>query len=80
MVKEKRGLIEQLSDLLIHKESINVLDIKAVLGDRPFGQTDDMSKILEQVEKRAQDKVDKEAKQKAEKNNKEKELLEEKGE
>lgn len=80
MVKEKRGLIEQLSDLLIQKESINVLDIKSVLGDRPFGQTDEMSKILEQVEKRAQDKVYKETKDKAEKINKEKELLEEKGE
>jgi hypothetical protein len=80
MIKEKRELIEQLSELLIKKESINVLDIKAVLGDRPFGQTDEMSKILEQVEKRAQDRVDKEEKEKAEKINKEKEVLEEKGE
>jgi hypothetical protein len=64
----------------VQKESINILDIKTVLGERPFGQTDEMNKILEQVEKRVKDRLENEAKEKAEKIAKEKELLEEKGE
>lgn len=49
MVKEKRQLIQELSDLLLEKETIDLKQIVGVLGERPFEAKSTYKAYLEEV-------------------------------
>jgi ATP-dependent Zn protease len=49
LVKEKRELIEGLSDLLLEKETIDLKQIVGVLGERPFEAKSTYKAYLEEV-------------------------------
>jgi AFG3 family protein len=49
LVKEKRELIQGLSDLLLEKETIDLKQIVSVLGERPFEAKENYKAYLEEV-------------------------------
>ena len=52
LVKEKRQLIKNLSDLLLEKETIDLKQIVSVLGERPFAAKENYKAYLEEVSSR----------------------------
>lgn len=49
LVKDKHDLIQQLSDLLLEKETIDLKQIVEVLGERPFEAKSTYKAYLEEV-------------------------------
>jgi len=55
LVKEKRCQIEQLSNLLLEKETIDLKQIVGVLGERPFAPKSNYKAYLEEISKSEED-------------------------
>lgn len=51
IIIEKKDLITQLSDKLLEKETIDINDVQAILGPRPFEIKGNFKKYLEEKEK-----------------------------
>jgi AFG3 family protein len=49
LVKEKKHLIKNLSDLLLEKETVDLKQIVSVLGERPFAAKENYKAYLEEV-------------------------------
>lgn len=52
MVKEHKEQIEKLANLLLEKETIDVLDIINCIGDRPFGVHESMKEYIKEAKNR----------------------------
>lgn len=64
MVKEKREYIQNLSDLLLEKETIDLKQIVSILGERPFTPKSSYKAYLEEIskdEKEDEEKINEEA-------------------
>lgn len=48
IIREKRDIIQKLSEVLIEKETIDTLDVEAVAGKRPFEAKDNFKKFLQE--------------------------------
>ena len=68
LVKEKRQFIQELSDLLLEKETIDLKQIVGVLGERPFPAKSSYKAYLEELTKEEEEKIEKAKEEQANKN------------
>lgn len=50
ILAEKRDIVEKLASELAEKETLDYLQIKDILGERPFSPDDQISKTLKEVD------------------------------
>jgi hypothetical protein len=55
LLTSKKAEIEALAECLLEKESINLPEIMAILGERPYPLKDSVKEYLEELEKRKAD-------------------------
>lgn len=52
LLLQKKDLIEALANRLMEKETVNLPDIIEILGQRPFGMNETMTKYLSEMQER----------------------------
>ncbi len=52
LMEENKDKIIALGDRLLEKETLNLPDIMEILGKRPFGMNETMTKYLEELQER----------------------------
>lgn len=60
MITKHKEEIEKLAQELLEKETLDLLDIVSILGERPFPMTDSIKDYMKEIEIRKKDKLDKE--------------------
>ena len=52
LLLQKKDMIEALANRLMEKETVNLPDIIEILGQRPFGMNETMTKYLSEMQER----------------------------
>ena len=60
IIKERTVEITKLSEVLLEKETLNLKQIREILGDRPFEDKDNFKIYFDEVEKNEEEKEEKE--------------------
>jgi hypothetical protein len=60
MIRKHKDDIEKLATELLEKETLDLLDIVRILGERPFPMTESIKDYMKEIEIRKKDKLEKE--------------------
>ena len=71
MIRKHKDEIEKLATELLEKETLDLLDIVRILGERPFPMTESIKDYMREIEIRKKDKLDKEEAEKSKQENSE---------
>ncbi len=71
MIRKHKDEIEKLATELLEKETLDLLDIVRILGERPFPMTESIKDYMREIEIRKKDKLDKEEAEKYKQENSE---------
>lgn len=71
MIRKHKDEIEKLATELLEKETLDLLDIVRILGERPFPMTESIKDYMREIEIRKKDKLDKEEAEKSKQANSE---------
>lgn len=64
MITKHEVEIQKLADALLEKETLDLLDIISIIGERPFPLSDSMKDYMKEIESRRADKLKKDEEEK----------------
>ena len=71
MIRKHKDEIEKLATELLEKETLDLLDIVRILGERPFPMTESIKDYMKEIEIRKKDKLEREEAEKSKEENSE---------